>query len=230
MSKDLDSLTIEEVIIFMNSLNLPNCEESVRRNKIDGNTLAVIESASEFADLELVLSVPKARVFYNALQNAKLKGVSASVFGDVDDCVPVEVRKSLSPPQFKQQNVVQSRQQTVPQPPRQQNVPQPTKQPNISQPAKQQNIPQSTIQPNGPQIKQPNIPQVKPIIKTSDSNIPSQSRQPVERSPSTTRRRAGTPPRLAEVLAEENSSNNTSTNSTMSPVPTVALKKVQFLG
>eukprot|EP01042_Synura_sphagnicola_P020482 gene20482-26004_t len=50
-NKRLEDLTVEEVVNVLNHIGLPNCEEYVRKQVIDGNTLAAVESLQDIEEM-----------------------------------------------------------------------------------------------------------------------------------------------------------------------------------
>eukprot|EP01041_Mallomonas_annulata_P012830 gene12830-27054_t len=72
----LTSLTVEEVILLLEALNIPHCEVAIRQNKIDGETLSYISTLQDFNDLGLdELSLIKKKILIGKVENLKLNGV-----------------------------------------------------------------------------------------------------------------------------------------------------------
>jgi BTK motif len=68
------------VILLLRYLNMPNCEEGVRKFLVDGPTLMYIGSPNEFNELEFNLPGVKTRILYDKLQEFKARGVPEDAF------------------------------------------------------------------------------------------------------------------------------------------------------
>ena len=83
-NKSLASLSVDDVVHVFESLNIPNCEEAIQSNKIDGNTLLFIEELTDFSELGLKFPIPKQRLIFNQLKEFKKDGVSLDMLGGID--------------------------------------------------------------------------------------------------------------------------------------------------
>eukprot|EP01041_Mallomonas_annulata_P007229 gene7229-14753_t len=75
-NKLLTSLTVDEVILLLETLNIPHCEVMIRQNKIDGETLSYISTLQDFKELGLDEIPPiKKKILIGKVDLLKFTGV-----------------------------------------------------------------------------------------------------------------------------------------------------------
>eukprot|EP01041_Mallomonas_annulata_P000121 gene121-181_t len=73
-TKELESLTTEEVSELLQSLKIPFNKEDLLKNMVDGKTLIMVHNANEFTEIGLPLPAPKARILLKDLKNFQVEG------------------------------------------------------------------------------------------------------------------------------------------------------------
>lgn len=81
--KPLKDLTVDEVCRLLESLNLSNFTESFKVNKVDGNTLLMVDSFRDIVEFGVNLTA-KAKVLHSHIESFRAHGVKQSMIGPLN--------------------------------------------------------------------------------------------------------------------------------------------------